>query len=526
MKKGAIWALAIVILAAFIQLFAVQISYYNRMDDMRKEQFMRLSKSALKEVAEQVKMKEMARYLNDGLKGSNYAIRSYAMSSNHRDPNDTQTNEDVVVSSQDSMRMMEIVKGFTKNIPQDKKKRVVPSDTMAKVEDYLLKIESTPSEKLIKEYFLSKSSLDMLMLRYLYDCNKDSLAQMIDSRTLRSSLRYELDEVGICDPFYLQLYSKDDQLIYEYLPPGKLRVRATADNSISQRLFVSSEDLNEMAPYVKVVFINPSHNDKWAYAIPGMVSTLIVFILTVFALTTLFKQQSFQLRKTDFINNMTHELKTPVSSISLAGQMLRDEKIREQPQKMQQLVGIINSESRRLSMLIEKVLQFSLFEDARFKLKLKTVDANEIILSVAEVYVLKVQQTGGDLNLNLEAEDTWVQADEMHFTNVLFNLMDNAVKYKKTDCPMNLTVETYNENDKLFIIIEDNGQGIPKDSLKRIFERFYRVPTGNRHDAKGFGLGLAYVDKVVEMMSGRIHAESVVGHGTKMIIELPIAKIV
>jgi signal transduction histidine kinase len=229
--------------------------------------------------------------------------------------------------------------------------------------------------------------------------------------------------------------------------------------------------------------------------------------------------------KNDFINNMTHELKTPVSTISIAAQMMKDADIAKSPQVFKHISTIINDETKRLGFLVEKVLQMSLFENQKATLKLKELDINDLIASVANTFTIKVEKSGGTIDIDLNAENSTIFADEMHITNMIFNLMDNAVKYRREDLPLKLMARTRNEGDKVVISIEDNGIGIRKENLKKIFDRFYRVPTGNVHNVKGFGLGLAYVRKVIEDHNGSIRAENKYGNsGTIFIISLPTVK--
>ena len=226
----------------------------------------------------------------------------------------------------------------------------------------------------------------------------------------------------------------------------------------------------------------------------------------------------------DFINNMTHEFKTPISTISLAAQMLKDPAVGKSPQMFQHISGVINDETKRLRFQVEKVLQMSMFERQKATLKMKEIDANELIAGVVNTFALKVERYNGKITSNLEATDPVIFADEMHITNVIFNLMDNAVKYKKPEEDLELKVRTWNESGKLMISIQDNGIGIKKENLKKIFEKFYRVHTGNLHDVKGFGLGLAYVRKIILDHKGTIRAESDLNVGTKFIIALPLLK--
>ena len=219
---------------------------------------------------------------------------------------------------------------------------------------------------------------------------------------------------------------------------------------------------------------------------------------------------------------MTHEFKTPISTISLAAQMLTDNSVSNSSQMLQHITGIINDETKRLRFQVEKVLQVSLFDQQKVTMKMREIDINELVTGVVNTFALKVENNGGTIVTHLNATDAVVVADEMHITNVVFNLMDNAVKYKRDDEALRLTVKTWNESDKFCLSIQDNGVGIKKENLKRVFDRFYRVHTGNVHDVKGFGLGLAYVKKVVQDHRGAIRAESEVGVGTTFIIVLPL----
>ena len=246
---------------------------------------------------------------------------------------------------------------------------------------------------------------------------------------------------------------------------------------------------------------------------------LFTFMLTIFILS---RQKRLSEMRTDFMNNMTHELKTPVSSISLASQMLNDPSISKSASMVQQLSNVIKEETKRLSQLIDKVLQMSIFEKESTALKLKEMDINELILNIAGNFAIKVESKGGSIETDLRAEDPYACVDEVHFTNIIYNLMDNALKYSKE--ALILKVRTWDEKNKLVISIEDNGIGIKRNHLKRIFDKFYRIPTGSVHNVKGFGLGLAYVRKVVTDHKGTIRVESEPNIGTKFIISIPLKK--
>ena len=192
---------------------------------------------------------------------------------------------------------------------------------------------------------------------------------------------------------------------------------------------------------------------------------------------------------------------------------------------LQQISTVINDETKRLRFQVEKVLQMSMFERQKATMKIVDLDANLAIFNIVNTFKLKVEKYGGKITARLDAMDAIVNVDEMHFTNVIFNLLDNAVKYRREDLPLNLTVSSRDISDeRLEITIADNGIGIRRDDLKKIFDKFYRVPTGNRHDVKGFGLGLAYVKKIISELGGEISVESELNSGTKFIIILPLTK--
>ena len=254
--------------------------------------------------------------------------------------------------------------------------------------------------------------------------------------------------------------------------------------------------------------------------LPSFVITIIIVLYCLFCLLEIMKQKKLSSIKNDFINNMTHELKTPIATISLASQMLKDGSVSHAPESIHRIAGIVHDESKRLTSLVEKVLQSALFTETRMKLKKKSLHVNSFIEDMAQKFALRVEGNGGELYTYLEAESDEVYVDEMHFTNVISNILDNAIKY----CERKPEISIYSRNrgNNILVSIVDNGIGIAPRDLKMIFERFYRVSTGNRHDVKGFGLGLSYVKTIVEAHGGRVSAESQEGKGTRFDILLPL----
>ena len=253
----------------------------------------------------------------------------------------------------------------------------------------------------------------------------------------------------------------------------------------------------------------------------SIIITLIIMITFAFIIYLILKQRKLSELKNDFINNMTHELKTPVSTISLASQMISDDTLNLQKDKLKSISNIIKDESKRLEFQIEKVLQISLFEKGNIHFNMQDVDIHKIIELAVLNTDIKVKNKGGDLTFNLKAKGFILKGDKLHLTNIIFNLLDNAVKYSKEKVPPKINVLTYNNEAGILIEITDNGIGVSKESQKKIFNKFYRVPTGNVHDVKGFGLGLSYVKRIVQEHKGDISIKSELGKGTKFIIFIP-----
>lgn len=255
---------------------------------------------------------------------------------------------------------------------------------------------------------------------------------------------------------------------------------------------------------------------------------LIVVIMACFymAVTTILKQKKLSDIKNDFINNMTHEFKTPISTIALAAEMAQENSGKQQPvdfaPRLQRYLGIIREENKRLGTHVEKVLQMALLDKGEIRLKLADVNMHDLIEKVLNGQSVQIEQKEGELEMEFEATDEIVVCDEVHIANVLNNLVDNAIKYSPG--PLHLTVKTWNENNGIAVSIADKGLGMTRDQIQRIFDTFYRVPTGNVHDVKGFGLGLSYVKKMIAEHQGTVQVDSKPGEGSTFRIWLPLTQ--
>jgi two-component system phosphate regulon sensor histidine kinase PhoR len=301
-------------------------------------------------------------------------------------------------------------------------------------------------------------------------------------------------------------YSKGYAL---FAPSGSAGENLTADES----LVVTALDWKDAAI-----------NELRVRIIMAILFTII--IITAFYLTvrTMLRQKKLGEIKNDFINNMTHEFKTPIATISLAVDAMKNEKVLQNRDKISYFSSIIKEENQRMNRQVETILKASQLEKQEVELNLQPLHVHDVIRDVVDNFTLQLEEKGGKADMALNATSDMIMADEVHFSNMVNNLIDNAVKYSKENTPLQLKITTQSNSKSITIKVEDNGIGMNKETVKRVFERFYRAHTGNLHNVKGFGLGLSYVKTIVEAQGGEIKVDSVLGKGSTFNIELPLKK--
>lgn len=284
-------------------------------------------------------------------------------------------------------------------------------------------------------------------------------------------------------------------------------------------------DVEEIPSLEHLIIVVPDFNKQiWASlrwvmfgAIVFMVVIIAAFYVTV---KSLLNQKKLSEIKSDFINNMTHEFKTPLATISLAVDALRNEKVQSDKEKAKYFSNIIKEENIRMNKHVETILQAALMEKQELQLNLVPLQVHEVIQNVLENYQLQLKEKEADVQLLLNAKNDMISADEVHFTNLVSNLIDNAIKYSNDQ--LRITISTHSTKNHVIVRVADNGIGMSKESVKRIFEKFYRAHTGNLHNVKGFGLGMSYVKTVIDAHKGKIKVESTPGKGTSFTIEMPL----
>ena len=516
MKKSTIWIIATVMGLSFLGLLYVQIGYIEEMAKMKQEQFDESVYRSLYQASHNLEMNETLRYLEKDV--SDVERRAYTQDSVIVDGinGSIQEQHEFAVSADDGTVYSAFeLKTFATKPPTIPKAIIMKSDNSSMSE-----AAKSMQEIVRTRYVYQKALLDEVVYNILYTASDKPLKERVNFLLLDSDIKQELQNNGISLAYHFTVSTADGREVYRCPDFSEQGMERT----YSQMLFK-----NDPASKMGVVTIHFPDMDKYIYSsvrfmIPAIIFTLVLLITFIFTIFIIFRQKRYTEIKNDFINNMTHELKTPISSISLAAQMLGDDTVPKSAQMQKHLGGIINDESKRLRFLVEKVLQMSMFDRKTVSFKKKELDLNELLEQTASTFSLRVEHTGGKIYTEIEAVDSAIYVDEVHFTNAITNLMDNAVKYRKPDEPVDIHLRTWNEGDKLCFSIADTGQGIKRENVKKIFEKFYRVHTGNVHDVKGFGLGLAYVKKIINLHDGEIKCESELGKGTKFIITLPILR--
>ncbi len=508
MKKSTIWLLTVLMALTVIGLLYIQIMYMESMIRMRDDQFSEGVKRSLNVVASLLEQDETKYFLEED-------VAEVESSS-------------VYTQYGGAPHLGGVKYSFTTH------SGLVGDVTLKADADKIYNLQNEQSniassynsmrEELKGQYLYQKGLIDDVIINIMNKAYDRPIEERVDSTSVRRYLARELENNGLDLPFEFVVVNRSGHVFYA--SEGFTRqnkINSDENSVVVQSLFHS--DPPSKKNYLKVYFPQKAKYvlSSVKFMIPSFIFTFILLIVFLYTIILAFRQKKLTEMKNDFINNMTHEFKTPISTISLAAQMLNDPSVRKSQPMLQHISGVINDETKRLRFQVEKVLQMSMFDKKKATLRFQEIDANSVIQQVINTFRLKVEKYGGKLSANLDAPDAIISVDEMHFTNVIFNLLDNAVKYRKEDVPLELSIATRDAgDDKLQITISDNGIGIRKEDLRKIFEKFYRVSTGNRHDVKGFGLGLAYVNKMTELMGGNIKVESDLGKGTTFTITMPL----
>lgn len=330
----------------------------------------------------------------------------------------------------------------------------------------------------------------------------------IDANLLEHLLKTEFEKRNITADFEYGIYDcTNEKMVYGSYVAMDEKMKPTATPGILPKW----ENQNY---YFGVQFPNKASiitNRMGVWMFSSFV-LLVVIIFFSYALFVILKQKRLSEVQKDFVNNMTHEFKTPISTIALSAEVLRNPEIIRQPERLLNYATIIQNENQRLKKQVERVLQMASLDEEEVTLKRERLNIHEIIDEALKGVALNLEEKAGRVELQMNASNPYINGDRLHIVNVFYNLLDNAIKY--TSEPPLIKINTYNKQGKLAIEVEDNGIGISNDEHKKIFNKFYRVPTGNVHDVKGFGLGLNYVNLIITAHKGTLKLESEPGKGS------------
>ena len=518
MKKKTIWTIATIMGLSFLALLLLQLQYIRAMVEMKKEQFDESVNRSLYQASRNLELNETLRYLEKNVNETErraYQKDSLGARSGNSDGTSQQSHQHSVPGKDGTNYSSFELKTITMKPSQ------VPKAMILRTDKNVISEANKSLQEIVKNrYVYQKALLNEVVYSILYSASEKPLRERINFKLLDKDLNAELMNNGINIPYHFTVSTQDGREVYrcpDYTDDGE-------EYTYSQVLF--RNDPQSKMGVVRIHFpdMNSYIFSSVRFMVPSMIFTFVLIVTFIFTIVVIFRQKRYSEIKNDFINNMTHELKTPIASISLASQMLNDESVPKNEMMMKHLGTVINDETKRLRFLVEKVLQMSMFDRKKAVFKKKELDLNEMVETVANSFTLRVEHTGGKIYTDIGAVDSTIYVDEVHFQYVINNLLDNAVKYRRPDQPIDIYMKTWNDKEHVCLSIKDTGMGIKKENLKKVFDKFYRVHTGNVHDVKGFGLGLAYVKNIVDLHNGEIKVDSEYGKGTKFTIKLPIIK--
>jgi len=380
---------------------------------------------------------------------------------------------------------------------------------LVNVRDELLSLNSEASGLYLEP--VKQINLNYFVVSFYDTLNPDLLKNLLVEQFKEYHIQ-EVFEYGIYDCF-------TDSIIFDRY------VNLSSTNEESNISGTELEKWDHDGHYFGVYFPerkNTTYSNKEKISKSFYISSVVIVFITfifAYAIVVILKQKRLSEVKTDFINNMTHELKTPISTIGLSSEVLLNKDISKDPERIHRYAQIIKAENSRLESQVERVLQLAKLDKGEIKLKKESINLMELITNSVEVFRISAEQNGGTITTSFDLEDDIILADKVHLTNIIHNLLDNANKYSPST--PTIDVKTFTSNNGISVSITDNGKGMSKDQQKLIFDKFYRVPTGSVHDVKGFGLGLYYVKMIINQHGGKITVTSELNKGSTFTFWLP-----
>ncbi len=517
---------SVLVSLSLLALIAVQIFWVRNAISLKEEEFIRTVNDALNNVAYKLektstaaKIKKNIRFKKQGIRTYPGYIRDYLSTDSakrkinnvfERDKVNIKVYEELTTDSNGIITRSSGENTFTADSLGDK------DDMFSPIEPVMV---SNDADKIKMELLQQRTEMVNDLFEELVSINiyKDYKPH-VDTSLVDSLLKDELRNQGINTVFLYKVNSNAGGSLKDFV---KAAMECDSTNCYF-KVNLAPNNTFIKPYYLSVFFPNQKNYLLQTLWLMLSVSALIILILIAsfyYTISVIQKQKKLSVIKNDFISNMTHEFKTPISTISLATEMLNDETVTKTPEKTTRFVHMIKDENKRLSVLVERILQTAILDKGEFKLKKSEFDMHDIISQAARNIQLQVEKSGGTIETRLDAKRSLVCADRIHITNIVFNLIDNAIKYSG-EIP-EISLKTYDTEEGIFFLVSDKGLGISRENQKKIFEKFYRVPTGNVHNIKGFGLGLSYVKAIVNKHGGDISVESELNKGSTFKVFLP-----
>ena len=520
MKKNTIWIVVTIMAIALVGLSWFQLYWINNVISLSEERFEKDALASMYQVAQRLERNEMAVVAANSFAffettsaaehdtaeiAYDYQLIEFADSAKgHFEFKSNSNNEvRVVIKSGSSNEIHEFVNDTSFSYGEVQVTANIENDS-AVAEASIVRLKK-------KQKVFSKVVEEMIF-------HEVKQPQRVHPDIIDSLLKVEFKNHGIHLKFEFGIYDTQNKDFRIIKTSNKEKLQ---ESTLRASLFPNDILGNPLSLMVNFPQKNQYlFNKVWASLLISLVFILMIIGTFSYVVYKIIHQKKVSDLKNDFINNMTHEFKTPIATVSLATEALQEKKVYSSRETMLRYVGVIRQESERLGLQVEKVLQLASMEKENLTLKKQSISINLLVESAVERAKFQIEEKKGSLKIELSAEDVQIMADETHFSNAIFNLLDNAIKYSHEVPDISLTTSVI--NNKVVISVKDKGIGLSKDQQQHIFDKFYRVPTGNLHDVKGFGLGLNYVRYIVDAHKGEIKVESQLNKGSSFSIILPL----
>lgn len=533
LKRNYIYILIAVISGLLIGLIGIQFYWIQNAVELRKEEFSRNVMDAMEEVVSLLEKEEAVNKIRSHQQGRFLFFATDSLDMNNLNDSLSQLKMFRQVERQGN----KVVIDYMEDIGGKKKEEhvIVEGDKKGNIDLKPLEMQfdlerekdegiymgdlEVGVDSVLRNRLLNKTVLISDIVKSLMEVNlNDRIQDRINPLVLDSLLHQAFLNKGITTDFEFGVFDLRGSLVFSNCKNNEYTIQT---EEYTTRLF--PDDIIQEANFLNVHF--PNKTGFLLKSMGAMLTTSIIFVLAIiatffYAVNAIIRQKKLSEIKNDFINNMTHELKTPISTISLACEALSDKEITASHGMLKRYVGMIKEENDRLGMQVENVLQSALWDKGDFALNKEPIDVHDMLLQVVNQIEIQVKEKQGIIETDLKAKNPIIKGDKVHLANVFYNLLDNANKYSPKEPEIKITSEALRNG--ILISISDKGIGISRENQKKIFEKLYRVPTGNIHDVKGFGLGLSYVKKIIDRHFGEVSVESTLGKGSMFKIFLPI----